>query len=170
MAFPMNAHLRTNSILDRLDRLSPWAFTGSLYLARWVIIIPISYALQELGVVSGKMTFDGSAIMLFFGFIFLSPLVETVLECLAPYWLLRKAQRIPAGKRPWAFIAVSAGIMALMHLSAWPSAILPSLVTGGFLAYTYSHFALCGAGPAMLHTCVFHAAINIIGWLLIFAF
>ena len=165
----MKARLGANSILNRLDGLSPWAFTGSLYLARWVIVIPLGYALGQFGVSHSRITFDGSAMVLLFGFIFLAPLFETLLECAFPYWLVLKVRGTVVRKRPWGFVAVSAMIMALLHMGAWPSAILPSLVTGSFLAYTYSHFAVCGAGPAILHTCVFHAAINIIGWLLIFA-
>ena len=166
----MNTRLETHSLLNRLDGLSPWAFTGSLYLARWVIIVPIGYALGQLGVSDSKPAFDGSALVLLFGFIFLGPLLETVLECAVPYWLMLKVRKIRAGRRPWGFVVVSATIMALLHIGAWPSAILPSLVTGGFLAYTYGHFAVRGAGPAILHTWVFHAAINIVGWLLIFVF
>ena len=94
-----------------------------------------------------------------------SAILETLLECAAPYWLMRKARAIPVGKRPWGFVAISALVMAMMHLGAWPTAILPSLVTGSFLAYTYGHFAPRGFGLAVLHTWAFHAAINAIGWI-----
>lgn len=163
----MNARLAMNNTLDRVDRLSPWAFTGSLYLARWVIIFPISCVLRLFGGTSGNIMDNTSAFALFFGWIFLSPLLETVIECALPYWLMRKARGMPAGRRPWGFVAVSAVIMALLHVGAWPTAILPALVTGGFLAYTYGHFAVCGPGPAVLHTSLFHAAINIVGWVLV---
>jgi len=166
----MKARFETNSILNRVDDLSPWAFTGSLYLARWVIIVPMGYALEQSGISNSKITFDASATALLFSFVFLDPPFETLLECVAPYWLMTKVRGIAVGKRHWGFVAVSAMITALLHMGAWPSAILPSLVTGSFLAYTYSHFAVCGARPAILHTCVFHAAINIVGWFLIFVF
>jgi hypothetical protein len=168
--FRMNAWLKTNGILGRLDGLSPWAFTVTLYLARWVIIIPIGYVLRQLGASDGKMTFDASAIVFFVGAVILSPLAETALECVVPYWLMLKVGGISVGKRPWWFVAVSAMIMALLHLGAWPSAILPSLVTGSFLAYTYGHFVVRGWRPAALHTCVFHAGINIVGWVLLVIF
>jgi hypothetical protein len=169
-AFHMNARLEINNNLDRLDRLSPWAFTGSLYLARWVIILPLGYALRLLGGSNGNIASNASPILLFFGWIILSPLLETVIECAIPYWLMLKARGMPAGKRPWGFVAVSAAVMALLHLDAWPSAILPSLVTGVFLAYTYGRFAVRGPRSAVLHTCLFHAAINIVGWLMVVVF
>jgi hypothetical protein len=153
--------------LDRLDSLSPWAFTGSLYLARWLIILPVAFAGQWLGAAKGGARFDAPVMTLLFGFLVLAPLFETVLECAAPYWLMRKAGLVAAGRRPWGFVVVSALLMALLHLDAWPAALLPSLVTGGFLAYTYGHFAPQGGGTALGHTAVFHAGINIIGWLLI---
>ena len=165
----MSAGRETNSTLDWLDSLSPWAFTGLLYLARWVAILPIGYALGQMGA-SDKMSFDGSASVLFFGFIFLGPVIETVIECVIPYWLMRKMRGIAAGRRSWGFVVVSAGIMTLLHVGAWPSAVLPSLVTGGFLAYTYAHFAASRVGMAMLHTWAFHASINIVGWVLLFVF
>jgi hypothetical protein len=156
-----------NNILDRLDRLSPWAFTGSLYLARWAVIIPISWASRLFGGTSGNVTANASAGVLLFGWIFLSPLLETVIECAIPYWLMRKARKVSAVNRPWGFVAVSAVIMALLHMAGWPVAILPALATGGFLAYTYGHFAVHGLGSAVLHTSLFHAAINIVGWVLV---
>lgn len=165
----MNAGRETNLVLDRLDGLSPWAFTGLLYLARWAIVVPIGYALGQMDA-SGKAAFDAPAITLFFSFVFLWPLLETVIECAIPYWLMRKMRGIAIGGRSWGFVVVSAGIMALLHVDAWPAALLPSLVTGGFLAYTYAHFAASRVGMAMLHTWAFHAAINIVGWVLIFVF
>ena len=166
----MHARFRPSVVLNRLDGFSPWTFTGALYLARWLIILPVAWALGLLGASNNKMTFQVSAIEGFIGFIFLAPLLETVLECVVPYWLMLKTRRITPGKRPWAFVILSATLMALLHLSAWPAALVPSLVTGTFLAYTYGHFAVCGVGQAILHTSVFHAAINIVGWLLIFTF
>ena len=166
----MNAQLATNNALDRLDRLSPWAFTGSLYLVRWAVVLPVSWVSQQLGGNNGNVRANAPILVLLFGWIFLSPLLETVIECAIPYWLMRKARGVPERKRPWRFVAVSAGIMALLHLGGWPVAILPSLVTGSFLAYTYGHFAVRGLRPAILHTCLFHAAINVVGLVLAVAF
>ena len=164
----MKAWNRADRVLDRLDALPPWGFTGSLYLVRWGIVVPIGYALGLLGAPGSRAAFDGSPMVLLFGFIFLAPLLETLVECVVPYWLMLKMGATEVSKRAWGFVAVSALIMALLHMGAWPSAILPSLVTGGFLAYTYSHFAVSGTGTALLHTWVFHAGINLVGWLLIF--
>lgn len=158
-----------NTFLNRLDGLPPWTFTGCLYLARWFIVLPIAYALGQLGVAKGTATFEGSALVLLFGFLLLAPLLETLLECVVPYWAMMKVRWSVPGTRPWAFVVVSALIMALLHVGAWPAAIVPSVVTGSFLAYTYGHFAAHGVGAAILHTCAFHAAINAVGWLLIFA-
>jgi hypothetical protein len=47
------------------------------------------------------------------------------------------------------------------------AAILPSLITGLFLAYCYAHFANRNFGSALLYTTAFHAAINVIGWSMI---
>jgi hypothetical protein len=166
----MNARLAMNNTLYWLDRLSPWAFTGTLYLARWAIIIPIGLILRLLGTTGGNVTSKASAAVLLFGWIFLSPLLETAIECAIPYWLMLKARGVPDGKRPWGFVAVSAAIMVLLHMEAWPAAILPSLLTGGFLGYTYGHFAIDGLNRAVLHTWSFHAAINIVGWVFVVAF
>ena len=156
---------RTNDVLNRLDGLSPWAFTGSLYLIRWAVIIPIVYAIRRVNSPAGsEMGFADPVIGLVI--VVLDPLLETLLECSFLYWLMRKIGRIPVGERPWGFVAVSAIMMALLHVGAWPSAILPSLVTGVFLAYVYSHFATARTGLAILHTWAFHAAINIVGWIL----
>jgi hypothetical protein len=165
----MNAGFEIHRILDRLDDLSPWVFTGSLYLARWIIVVPVGFVLGYLRVPSSNMAFDASAFVLLFGFIVLAPLLETVLHCVVPYWLMTKMPAIPVGKRAWGFVAVSAMVMALLHIAAGPAAFLPSLITGGFLAYTYGHFMVHHARLAILHTWAFHAGINIVGWALIVA-
>ena len=155
------------ALLDRLDRLSPWAFTGTLYVVRWLVIVPLAFVLAQGS--PNKLTFDAPLITLLFGFIVAAPLLETLVECAAPYWIMRKAGAIPVGKRPWVFVAVAAVMMTLLHVGAWPLAIIPSLVTGGFLGYTYGHFAPAGFGPALVHTSVFHAGINLVGWVLVAA-
>lgn len=165
----MNAPVTIKNCVNRLDSFSPWAFTGSMYAIRWAMILPIGYALGTLGVSGGKAVFEGSPFVLLFGFIFLAPAMETLLECAMPYWLLSRAGRIRKDKRPWLFVVVSATLMTLLHISAWPSAIIPSLITGSFLAYTYGHFVPVGLGQAWLHTWVFHAGINIVGWSLLMA-
>jgi hypothetical protein len=165
----MNARREVGGILNKLDGLSPWAFTGSLYLARWIVVIPVGFILGSLRVPGSDITFDASAIVLLLGFLFLAPLLETTLHCVGPYWLMPRLRAVPVGRRAWGFVAVSAGIMAVLHLGAGPAAFVPSLVTGGFLAYTYGHFAVRSVGLAVLHTWVFHAGINAVGWALIVA-
>ena len=167
MDYLMNTRLDMGKVLDRLDRLSPWAFTGILYILRWMVIIPLAFVLTLFTTSSQAVEFQGAPLGLFIGFIFLAPLGETLIECALPYWVMLKFNKIPLGKRPWLFVAISAGIMALLHIEAWPLALPPSLMTGAFLAYTYAHFAPRGFGRALLHTSLFHAAINIIGWFLI---
>ncbi len=164
----MNAHVEGRNLLNRLDTLSPWAFTGTVYLLRWLVVLPISFAIQQLSAAKGTLGFEGSPVSLLFGFLILAPVSETLLECTLPYWLMAKVGAIAADKRPWGFVAVSAILMALLHLGAWPAALVPSLVTGSFLAYTYSHFARNSTATAILHTCVFHASINLVGWILLF--
>ena len=156
--------------MDRLDALSPWPFTGTLYLARWAIVAPVGCVLGRLGVPNRGAEFGGSPLGLLFSFVVLAPLLETLVECAIPYWLMNRTTATTVGKRAWAPVAVSALIMALLHMGAWPSAIPPSLVTGSLLAYTYGHFVPRGTGPALLHTCVFHAAINLGGWFLVVVF
>ncbi len=163
----MQRWLELNRLLDRLDRLTPWAFTGSLYGLRWVVVLPVTWAVDLFDPTGGRASFEGPAIGLLLGFLFLAPILETLAECLAPYWIMRKMGRIPSVQRPWGFVAVSAGLMALWHVDYWPAAFLPSTITGAFLAYTFAHFAPGSPGKAFLHTWVFHAGINLVGWLLI---
>jgi hypothetical protein len=166
----MNIQHKTENILNRLDILSPWAFTGVLYIMRWIVIIPLSFILAQLSTSPQPVEFNGSRLGLFIGFIIISPFFETLIECALPYGVMRMFNIIPHGKRPWTFVCISAGMMALLHFFAWPLAIMPSLATGAFLAYIYGHFAPHSFGYALLHTSVFHAAINIIGWLMIVAY
>jgi len=55
--------------------------------------------------------------------------------------------------------------MAVLHPVL--GAVLPSLITGAFLAYCYAHFARRNAWQAVLATTIFHGAINIVGWIMI---
>jgi hypothetical protein len=106
-------------------------------------------------------------IILFAIIVIIDPLLETLLECSLPFFILslihRKNGKLPA--RPWLFIIISAMLMALLHPML--AAILPSLITGLFLAYCYAHFANRSFGSAILYTTAFHAAINIVGWSMI---
>jgi hypothetical protein len=73
---------------------------------------------------NGGARFDGPPIVLLFGFIVLAPLLETLDECVVPYWLLMMIRPSRASTRARGLVAVSGLIMALLHLGAWPSAIL----------------------------------------------
>ena len=152
-------------ILDRVDRLPPWKFTTSLYLARWIIVLPIAFLSDLLFPSRSGGHFKGITL---FGAVIVAPILETLIECLLPYWAMKKFGFIPNDRRPWAFVIASASLMALLHAGAWPAAILPSLVTGSFLAYVFGHFAPISLRTAFLHTVLFHAAINLVGCALIF--
>jgi hypothetical protein len=153
--------------LDWLDGQKPWRFLLILYLLRWLIILPTAWLnawlfpgqadpfFQDLGALD--------LLTLFLSMLVLNPLLETIVECSLPYWLIRM---IPlSSKRPWVFIFISAALMAVMHQTL--SALLPSLVTGLFLAYAYGHFALQSQVKATLLTMLFHSCINLVGFTLI---
>jgi hypothetical protein len=169
----MNIRHKNESILNRLDHLPPWAFIGVLYIIRWPVIyffsIPVDFILVHFARPTQAVEYDGSPTGLFIDFIIISPLLETLIECSLPYGVMWFFNIIPGDKRPWSFVCISAAIMALLHFFAWPFAIIPSLITGVFLAYVYGHFAPRGFGYSLLYTSAFHAAINIIGWLMIIA-
>jgi hypothetical protein len=154
--------LSIRGVLNRLDGMSPWAFTGILYLARWIVVLPLAALLRLVGVRGGLVSGAAAELVIM---VLLDPLLETILECTIPYWLIRKCGR-RSGPRPWGFVALSAAIMVLLHIGAWPAAILPAAVTGVFLAYTYGHFAANDQRRAIVHTWAFHSSINIIGWVI----
>jgi hypothetical protein len=110
---------------------------------------------------------QGSPLGLFIGLVLVPPVLETLLECSLPYWVFSKV-RDYRHHRPrwcWGFIATSAFLMVLLHPML--GAILPSFITGAFLACCYAHFAPVGVGRAILATSIFHAAINVVGWTLV---
>lgn len=158
----MNAR---RTLLDRLDGMPPWRFTGTLYCIRWLVVLPLALALEQVSRTksAGSQAINVNPI----GGLILAPVLETLLECAIPYWIMRRMGWIPVNRRAWGFVAASAALMALVHSYAWPAALLPSLVTGGFLAYTYAHFASVGFRQAFLHTSVFHACINLVGCILL---
>lgn len=153
--------------LDRLDAQQPWRFLLVLYFLRWLILLPAA-------ALSGWL-FPGESDTLFqdlgalqigtlaLSMLILNPCFETLVECTLPYWILNKI-RAPSG-RPWVFIFVSAALMAVLHQTL--PALIPSLITGLFLAYTYGHFAAQNQVKATLLTVLFHACINLVGFLLL---
>lgn len=159
--------------LDWLDSKSEWQFVGIIYIVRWCLLVPYMIASKflftdpQISEASLSKLQEMNPIMLFAGIVIISPLLETLLECSLPFFIIsvihRKKGELPA--RPWLFIIISALLMVLLHPML--AAILPSLITGLFLAYCYAHFANRNFGSALLHTTAFHAAINIVGWSMI---
>ena len=148
-------------------------FVGIIYIVRWCLIVPYMIASKflftdaQISEASLSKLQEMNPIKLFAGIVVIYPLLETLLECSLPFFLIsvihRKKGKLPA--RPWLFIIISALLMVLLHPML--AAILPSLITGFFLAYCYAHFANRNFGSALLYTSAFHAAINIVGWSMI---
>lgn len=159
--------------LDWLDSKSGWKFVGIIYIVRWCLIVPYMIASKflftdaQISEASMSKLQEMNPITLFLGIVIISPLLETLLECSLPFFIIsvihRNKGKLPA--RPWLFIIISAMLMVLLHPML--AAILPSLITGLFLAYCYAHFANRNFGSALLYTTAFHAAINIVGWSMI---
>ncbi|MHC4215206.1 MAG: hypothetical protein ACYSWP_17735 [Planctomycetota bacterium] len=102
-------------------------------------------------------------VLLFSYIVILGPLLETLIECSLPYFVLSMLNRKKGGLqiRPWLFIFISAMLMVVTHPI---QAVVGTFITGAFLAYCYAHFAFRSFGYAVLYTTGFHAAINYIGW------
>ena len=155
-----------STILDRLDRTPPWRFTGTLYAVRWLVIIPVALIIDRV-FTGGKISGANVGVMFWFGVLIVAPVFETLIECTLPYWIMRKLTFVRDDRRPWGFVITAAVMMTLLHIGAWPAAIIPSFVTGAFLGYTYGHFAPVGFRQALLYTSIFHACINLVGCILI---
>lgn len=149
--------------LDWLDRQHGPVFWAVLYLARWPVIVPLGQ-LQGL-LASFFLSNAEMAVPLrpHIGMMVFPPILETLIECTLPYWVLSRMRRIGAG-RPWGFILISGGIMALLH---WPFALPCGFVTGVFLAYCYAHFAPRSLWLAFGATALYHAAFNAVGFVLL---
>lgn len=162
----MNDESGSSALLDWLDRREDWQFVGVLYIARWLVLVPVlvlsHFVLPPAQ--APKPWSEGTPFGLFLGLVLVPPLLETALECTLPYWImsrLRGSDR-PPPRRWWSFVVVSACVMAALHPML--GALLPAFVTGTFLAYCYAHFATTGVWTAFLATAGFHAAINVVGW------
>jgi hypothetical protein len=164
---------RMTKWLDWLDSKKGWQFVGIIYIVRWCFIVPYMIASKfiftdaQISQASMSQLREIHPITLFLAIVIISPLLETLLECSLPYFILfvihRKKGKLPP--RPWSFIIISALLMVLLHPVL--AAIVPSLITGLFLAYCYAHFAYRNFGSALFYTTAFHAAINIVGWSMI---
>jgi len=159
--------------LDWLDSRAPWEFAGTLYIVRWCFIVPYMIAAKFLFTdarisEANLPNLSGiNPVILFANIVIIAPLLETLLECSLPFFALslihRKKGKLPA--RPWLFVIISATLMMLLHPML--AAVVPSFVTGLFLAYCYAHFAARNFGSALMYTTAFHGAINIVGWSMI---
>ena len=150
--------------LDWIDEQNSWRFILILYLLRWLIIIPTAFINGWLFPNQGDNALQDFAnlnvLRIFLAMLIFNPLIETIVECSLPYWIFHKLGF--ASKRPWLFIFVSATLMAVLHQTL--GTLLPSLITGVFLAYTYGHFSLQSQIKATALTLLFHSCINLVGF------
>lgn len=156
-------------LLHWLDARKAWQFLCLLYLTRWVALIPVIVlgrfvftGAQRQAALAPEQWSQGSALGLFLGLVIVPPLLETLLECSLPYWLMKKLGIGHSPGRAWKFVFVSACLMMVLHPML--AALLPAFVTGAFLAYCYAHFAPAGIPKAILATAAFHGGINLVGW------
>jgi len=161
-------------LLDWLDQRKAWQFVTILYLARWVALAPI-LTLSHFGFTPGQNSSasmpdqwrKGTPLGLFLGLVVIPPILETLLECSLPYWIIATVRdyRNSRPNRCWGFVATSACLMAVLHPML--GALLPAFITGAFLAYCYAHFAGTSTLRAIAATAIFHGAINMVGWTMI---
>lgn len=155
--------------LDWLDRQNDVVFLVALYLVRWPVVLSIS-PLQSIllralvGDKEVEMSLPSNEVLAFLLLVVAVPVAETLFECSLPYWFLKQLDKINT-PRPWLFIFVSAAMMGFLHCG------LPlSLVTGLFLAYCYAHFAGRSQWLGLGCTVLFHAGINLVGWVMTYVF
>jgi hypothetical protein len=165
------AERRVNRLLDWLDSRSGWQFVTILYVARWLVLVPVSavtdliFSDADLAAASIPDEWkNGTAIGLFFGLVVVPPLLETLLVCSLPYWIVAwvRGYRHTRPHRCWGFVAISACGMVALH--PIPAAVSATVVTGVFLAYCYAHFAATSTLKAISATWIFHGGINMVGW------
>lgn len=156
-------------MLDWLDQKAGMQFLIILFVIRWVVIIPIVVIQMFAYSNANNMTASISNVPninpfgLFVLIVVVTPFIETLVECSLPYFVMSRLSRTKImPPRPWGFIIVSAILMCLFHRML--AVIIPSFITGVFLAYCYNHFAHENKGKAILVTTAFHGAINIVGW------
>ncbi|MBK8100037.1 MAG: hypothetical protein IPK26_23285 [Planctomycetes bacterium] len=158
-------------------------FTLTLYLIRWIVLLPMLGLLHWTGPApeSEQLVATLAGIepwRLLPSLLLIEPALETLVECSVPWLVLqalmpglvgsRARRRVRGGRRagspkPWPFVAVAAVVMVLLH-PLEPVTMLPTAVTGGFLGHTYGHFAPRSHVAAFVATTVFHAGINAVGF------
>ena len=158
---------RVSSFLAWLDTLSDWRFTGTLYLLRWAVILPLALLLTPLATAADPFRAEGDPWGYLLPFLIVAPTLETLIECSLPYWIMHRWLQVPTHS-PWPFVSVSAMVMVLLH-PLTPVVVVMAFITGSFLAYVYAHFAPRNHAKAFLHTAVFHAGINGVGWTMLLA-
>jgi hypothetical protein len=160
--------------LDWVDNKTRWQFLAIQYTVRWIILLPIILFDSLFPAAAEKASiplqaYNTNPVWLFALLVIISPLLETLIECSLPYAVIsffkRKEGKLP--RRAWSFIITSAFVMVILHLSYGPAVLLPSLITGIFLAYTYSHFAADSLRYAFGAAVIFHSSINIVGFIII---
>jgi hypothetical protein len=156
-----------STILSWLNGLPDVLFTVTLYLIRWAIVLPLSLLLSPVATSADRAQTAGDPLLSLAGFLIFAPVLETLIECALPYWIMRRI--FGWSRRSFMpFVLVSACVMVILHpLSHIVSTF--AFITGSFLAYVYAHFAPGSQWKAFVHTAAFHAAINAVGWMMIFA-
>jgi hypothetical protein len=148
-----------------LNSLPDWKFTATLFALRWLIILPLAALLSPWTSDADAFRAEGGPWRYLIPFLVVAPTLETLIECTLPYWLLHGWLKL-SRRSVWPFVVVSATVMVLLH-PLTPMVAVMAFITGAFLAYVYAHFAPQGGVKAFLHTAVFHAAINLVGFTMI---
>ena len=155
--------------LDWLDKQNDAIFLAVLYLVRLPIIWPVGLVQEAIAktFLSGtqpRWSPPSNPLAGFMALIIWAPLTETVVECTIPYSIMRALDKIRSD-RPWNFILIAGAVMAVGHI---PIGIPAGFVTGMFLGYCYAHFAVRSQWVAFAYASLYHAAINIVGWIMVY--
>ncbi len=143
----------------------PWhRFLGILYVLRWLVLAVVLLPAWLLAPHWLKLTsaedFAPTGVNLAITLLVIAPVVETLGECTAVWWLLRTLMRRPPPRG--LFMLLSAAVMVAVH-PPFGFHWVPTFITGLFLAFIYSHFVAWSHRAAFAATCGFHAAINLVG-------
>jgi hypothetical protein len=160
MQYP--APSRKSSFFAWLHSLPDWRFTATLYLLRWAVIVPLALILSPFSTSADAFRAEGNPWLYVIPFLVVAPMLETLIECSLPYWLMYGVMNVER-RSPLRFVVVSAVLMVLLHPFT-PIVMTMAFITGAFLAYVYYHFAGRSQVVAFLHTAIFHSAINLVGW------
>jgi hypothetical protein len=158
--------------LDWLDRQNDAVFLFVLYVARWPVVLPVmlvQHLLAKAGLGGDvpelplpRNPAAGLAALLVW-----APIIETAIECTAPYSIMRALKKIRTN-RPWNFVVISGAVMGIGHMHFGPFSLLAGFITGMFLGYCYAHFAARSQAVGFACASLYHAAINIVGWIAVY--